>query len=423
MKNLQLQSDLPLIFMDRNGHDAPAFQGTEHLLQRRSRICEYLGILHVGYVIHQRFGVPRMLVKLTDFDIEKDPQLHFSQLTTTGPYAGTLSAVTTGVKLRTRYSHLLPLRFTNRTKTSFWASDCNRVIETARYFATGFFGSNWADVAHLHIIPETVDMGGDTLTPGATCKAYIEDKERGHGGGQLRLAEWRKVYTAPIRERLAEQNPDYLFTDDEVYAMQEMCGFETTIRGRSLWCGIFTREEWSGYEYGRDLVHYYRGGPGTPWAGVMGWLWLNATANLLAEGPQRAGPFFFSFVHDNDVVPMLVALDLWGDEDGGHPSTSIEKKERKWRFSDVAPMNARIIFERLGCETEGGPKQEFVRININDGIIPVPGCHNGPGGSCPLVKFLDRVKQKGAELGDFREKCGLGEDVPERITFLHQGKT
>ena len=33
--------------------------------------------------------------------------------------------------------------------------------------------------------------------------------------------------------------------------------------------------------------------PGNPYGPALGWLWLNATANLLAEGPS-AGPLFFS---------------------------------------------------------------------------------------------------------------------------------
>ena len=107
------------------------------------------------------------------------------------------------------------------------------------------------------------------------------------------LAEYRVNYIRAIRVRLSRQNPGINFTDDEIYGMQEMCGFEITVRGSSHWCDIFTKDEFLSFEYARDVIHYYRSGPGTLYGGIMGWLWLNATTNLLLEGPN-AGPFFFS---------------------------------------------------------------------------------------------------------------------------------
>ena len=175
----------------------------------------------------------------------------------------------------------------------FWASDSQRVIDTARYFGAGFFGLDWQNTTTLQVIPETADRGGDTLTPGDTCLLYVEDQEEGHDKGYGMLNAFRATYLNATRQRLLKQNPGIEFTDDEVYAMQEMCGFETTVRGTSSWCDVFTREEFLGFEYARDLLHYYRAGPGTKYGAVMGWLWLNATMNLMLEG-QESGPLFFS---------------------------------------------------------------------------------------------------------------------------------
>lgn len=197
------------------------------------------------------------------------------------------------MRLRTRYADLLPLRLAHKSKTSLWSCGCGRVIDTARYFSAGFFGLNWKDTATLHVIPEDANLGADTLTPGDTCLAYLDDKDQGHDNGAVMLSKFRATYLDAVRKRLHEQNPGIEFDDDEVYAMQEMCGFETTVRGSSQWCHVFTRHEWRSFEYARDVIHYYRSGPGTPYSAVMGWLWLNATADLLLEGPN-AGPFFFS---------------------------------------------------------------------------------------------------------------------------------
>jgi acid phosphatase len=179
-------------------------------------------------------------------------------------------------------------------KTRIWASDCQRVIDTALHFGKGFYGLYWNISRSLKVIPETDDLGANTLTPGDTCKTFNQDEEKGHEQGAKMMARYRATYMGPIRERLLKQNPGLQsVTDDELYAMQEMCGFEITVRGSSPWCDVFTQGEFVSFEYARDLVHYYRAGPGTPWGAVMGWLWLNATTNLLIESPG-AGPFYFS---------------------------------------------------------------------------------------------------------------------------------
>lgn len=108
------------------------------------------------------------------------------------------------------------------------------------------------------------------------------------------LLQYRATYLPAIAARLEADAPGLNFTDSEVYSMQEMCGFEMIVRGVSPWCAVFKHHEWRAFEYARDVIHYYRAGPGNKYARAMGWLWLNATAHLLAEGPRAAGPLYFS---------------------------------------------------------------------------------------------------------------------------------
>ncbi|KAL2003548.1 hypothetical protein VTN02DRAFT_3438 [Thermoascus thermophilus] len=357
-----------------------------------------------------------------------DPSKDFEQLTTTGPYAGTLEAFTTGVRFRTRYAHLLP----KDSKLRLWASDSQRVIDTARYFASGLLELDWEKngKAELEIIPETFDRSADTLTPGDTCLKYLEDTSRGHDYGVNMLTLFQAAYIPAIAERLiSEQRNQALgyLTDLEVFSMQEMCGFETMVRGSSPWCDVFTEDDWNHFEYARDVIHYYRAGPGNPYAGAMGWLWLNATADLLRSGPE-VGTMFFSFVHDGDIAPMLAALDIFPDPkyDPYLPTTHVAT-DRVWKTSSVLPMGARVAFERMACSPSTDPSsaddataaEHFIRINVNDGIVPLPDCDSGPGRSCPLDRFLERVRRRRAEVGDFEEICGLEGDAG-RITFLHQ---
>ncbi|KAF2830200.1 phosphoglycerate mutase-like protein [Ophiobolus disseminans] len=341
------------------------------------------------------------------------------QLTSTGPFSGSLGSFTTGVRLRTRYNHLLTKALLSTRPTTFWASDSQRVIETARTFALGFFGIDYQpnNTATLQVISENRTLAADTLTPGRTCLNNKKDRKEGQKKGYDLMAAYVASYMPPIRARLLDHT-GMSFTDKEIYHMQEMCGFETTVRGRSDWCDVFTQDEFLSFEYARDVLHYYRAGPGQKYAASMGWLWLNATTNLLLEGPG-AGPLFFSFVHDGDIAPMITALDIINDE--VHlPITHIEH-QRKWRKSQVCPMGGRIIFELLSCRKKGVDGEEkFVRLNINDGITALPDCQSGPGRSCPLGQFAARTKRRGEEVGDFRQLCGVDADQAEGITFLHQ---
>lgn len=235
----------------------------------------------------------------------------------------------------------------------------------------------------------------------------------GHDNGQTMLHKFRDTYLPAIAARLATDNPGFDFTNDEIFGMQELCGFETTVRGSSPWCDVFTHSEWRSFEYARDVLHYYRSGPGTPYSRAMGWLWLNATANLLVEGPLAAGPLYFSFVHDGDIMPMLAALELFKDTED-LPVDWIAHR-RNWKTSQVAPMGGRILLERMACRAGS-----YVRFNVNDGIVPLKGCSDGPGSSCELSTFASLVSAHGDAAGDFRMVCGLGDDAPSRLTFLRQ---
>jgi acid phosphatase len=80
-----------------------------------------------------------------------EPQENLEQLTRTGPYAGTLQEFAAGVRFLTRYGHLLSRHATTR----LWASDRERVIESAQHFASGLFGLDGEknQKAVLEIIP------------------------------------------------------------------------------------------------------------------------------------------------------------------------------------------------------------------------------------------------------------------------------
>lgn len=229
------------------------------------------------------------------------PNEQFEQLTTMGRYAGTLQSFGTGTKLRTRYEKLLEQALF-RNQTTFWAAQSDRVIDTARYFATAFFGVDWETRAKLIPIPETPDRGANTLTPGRGCPKYATSPQ-GHSYGDERSMAFRSTFLPGVRARLLKQNPGITFSDSEVYTMMEMCGFERLAKGDTKWCDVFTKSEVLSLEYARDVLYYYRAGSGNPFGPSMGWLWLNATADLSQRGPE-AGPLFLSLYN----IPLASQL-------------------------------------------------------------------------------------------------------------------
>lgn len=122
---------------------------------------------------------------------------------------------------------------------------------------------------------------------------------------------------------------------------------------------------------------------------------------------------------------MLAALGVFDDAvyDPYLPVTHIAT-DRKWRTSQVMPMGGRIIFERLSCPAEiGGTNSmsdRYVRVNINDGIVPLPDCNSGPGLSCPLAEFAKKTRLRGIKYGNFESVCGMENLAKKRITFLRQ---
>jgi acid phosphatase len=170
------------------------------------------------------------------------------------------------------------------------------VIQTARYVAAGLLNLDWQNYPSspvVKVIPEELSQDANTLTPGNSCPNYLSDEEEGWAKGWKSMHKFRATYFPTIRDRLRKENPGIEFTDDELYAMQEMCGFETTVRGSSQWCDIFTQEDFLNFEYARDVHHYYRAGPGSKYGAGLGWLWLNATTHVMLDGPE-AGALFLS---------------------------------------------------------------------------------------------------------------------------------
>jgi hypothetical protein len=88
------------------------------------------------------------------------PELQLEQETLTGPAAGSTHMFTLGSQFRSRYGELWDFRSQGPVKV--WSSDSTRVIHSAKYFASAFFGVNTP--IQVEIIPETEQRSGNSLT-------------------------------------------------------------------------------------------------------------------------------------------------------------------------------------------------------------------------------------------------------------------
>lgn len=98
------------------------------------------------------------------------PDGQLNQETLTSHEAGSLRMFNLGVEFRGRYSKLW--NFTSHGKKGskgrrirVWSSDSQRVIDSAKYLAMGFYGIDQYQDVEWEVVPETKDRWADSLTP------------------------------------------------------------------------------------------------------------------------------------------------------------------------------------------------------------------------------------------------------------------
>ncbi|KUJ13249.1 acid phosphatase [Mollisia scopiformis] len=304
---------------------------------------------------------------------------YYAQETFTGPYAGLLTAYSHGTEYGARYGYL----WDGHSDIPIFSSGYERVIETARKLGEGFFGYNYSSVVALNIIPEADSQAANSLTPSYSLT------------GSLPIFD---VAAA----RIMSQNPAVNISASNVYYLMQMAAFELNARPFSDWIDVFTLDEWASFGYTQDLSYYYS----------VGQVYVNATATLLNDGP-RNGSLFWSFAHDTNITPVIAALGIL------NPSQSLPTDRvawgNRWSTGNIVPMQGHVILERLSCNaTAIALKDTYVRIVLNEAVVPLQNCQNGPGYSCSLSNYTNFV----STLPSFTESCGIPADVSQHLNFF-----
>ncbi|KAB8233942.1 putative histidine acid phosphatase [Aspergillus alliaceus] len=323
---------------------------------------------------------------------------------------GYREAVNLGVEFRTRYAGL-------RHPRKVWSSSADRTTKTADGFIKGYTLNH---TEGMHLVEVEKDTGVDSLTPYKSCPAYSGS----YGSDQSQ--EWVEKYTAPIKERLNAQAPNFNFTTTDIVSMFEFCGYETVIRGDSPYCdtNLFSSDDWLSFEYGEDIRYFHNVGYGKYASPRIGFPWVNASYRALASTADQ--DVYVSFTHRELPPTIITALGLFNnsafsgaDDVNQTMPTDTINYSRAWKSSSILPFLANIAIEKMSCDSYGYDEGDYYRVLVNSGPQPLQGCRGGPGDSCGASNFNAFVEGLGERFNDFVDACGAPKSTSQTVTIYN----
>lgn len=323
--------------------------------------------------------------------------------------SGLLEAFNLGIQLAYRYPNLTSEHKVKSFK--IWASASNRTEQSAAALFSGLFDGDLRTDSVVSI-SEAKDRGANTFTPTKTCS----DFNISAGSAQANI--WLKHYTAPIIAWFNAHVLGFLFSPDDIIAMQELCGYETVIRGSSLFCRIFTSEDWLSFEYYFDIKYHYSFGYGNNLAPSLGLPWVVVSSDLLNSTAAKDQDLYISVVHREMLPFVITALGLYNNSMSNIFPLDKINYQRAWKSSQFVPFLGQIVLERLQCAsvTHTG---KFVRVLINTAPQTLPGCESGPAGSCSLADFTDYIDKRNDSFEKFSKACKMNDqNTTNVLTFF-----
>jgi hypothetical protein len=309
---------------------------------------------------------------------------------------GILESYELGVQLSYRYSNILSKE--NQSSFHIWTSSSERTKQTASQIYSGLFTTNKSN-DQIISISEDKNLGINTLTPTKTCPKFNSSK------GSKEANTWLNYYTKPILKRFNSIIKNFHFLPNDILAMQQLCGYETVIRGQSPFCHLFTSDEWISFEYYFDIKYHYELGYGNHLSPYLGIHWIKSITDILTKSKSFDQNLHISVVHREMLPIVLVSLGLFNQSTFLFPLNEIND-DRIWKSSNIIPFLARIQFERFICSSIDY-NGSFIRILINSKPKPIPGCSQGPAHSCPLQHFINYIDQRYRKYKNFSNICKL----------------
>lgn len=305
------------------------------------------------------------------------------------------------------------------------ASSSDRVVMSSYNFTQGFYSSRGESgedqIGNILIVSEE-DESNNTMSHG-NCAAFEEGwvSELGDDASDT----WNHLFVPSITARLNENLPGANITEAETIYLMDLCPFNTVNTAdaatRSKFCDLFTKTEWRSYDYSLSVNKYYDYGNGNPLGPTQGVGYVNeliarltkqpvvdhTTVNTTLDASPKTFPLdralYADFSHDNTMVSVFSAMGLY-NETQKLPTNHIVSAPKAHGYSSawVVPFGARMYVEKLECS---GKSDEYVRVLINDRVIPLKSCGGDKYGRCKLDDFVESLSF--ARNGGLWDQCGI----------------
>lgn len=353
-----------------------------------------------------------------EFNFVKDYEykLGADQLTVFGEQ----QMVNSGHKFYERYANI-----TRRITPFVRASGQNRVVMSAQNWTQGFHAARKNDPAALdeqfpyNILQISEDAGQNNTLDHGLCDAF-ENSTSAEDAQQA----WLDVFTPPLVARLNENMRGANLDGQEVIYIMDLCPYETVasdVGKLSRFCDLFSEREWQEYDYYQSLGKYYGYGWGNPLGATQGVGFTNeliarltATAvidhtstNHTLDDSKDTFPLggetvlYADFSHDNDMTGIFSALGLFNETKAPPTDTLLDTKDMNgYSASWTVPFAARAYFEKIKCS---GMSEEYIRVLVNDRVLPMKTCGGDEYGRCTLDAFVESLSF--AKAGGDWDRC------------------
>ena len=286
-----------------------------------------------------------------------------------------------------------------------------RVVQSAQNWTQGFHNGRLADIPSADddypysIVVISEGAGQNNTLDHGLCTAF-EDLYLGEGPQQ----QWANIFIPSITSRLNLNLPGANLTDLDTISIMDLCPFITVANPTgqiSPFCALFTEEEWSSYDYFQSLGKYYGYGWGNPLGATQGVGFTNeliarltatpvndhTSTNHTLDDSRDTFPvggktvLYADFTHDNDLTGIFSAMGLYNETRPLSNDTFQDINETKgYSAAWTVPFASRAYFEKMIC---AGQEEEYVRVVVNDRVLPLTTCGGDELGRCSLRAFVD----------------------------------
>ncbi|KAJ7697690.1 histidine phosphatase superfamily [Mycena rosella] len=327
-----------------------------------------------------------------------------------------------GVGFRVKYGDLLK-GFSDLPV--FRTTSEGRMVDSALHFSAGFFGVQTYQQDYHQLIEIEALGFNSTLAPYDVCPNANNNIST---FGTAQGLKWAAVYLAAAQTRLAPYSTGLPLSPSVLVAMQQLCAYETVALGYSMFCDLFTEDEWI------DLVFWYSFGPGNPAVSAQGIGYVqelvsrltstrittaNTTVNETIVSSNVTFPFgqpiYVDATHDVVISAIVTAMNFTSLAANGPLPTDHIPPNHSYIVNNIAPFASNLVGQVLSCPaTSASASSTHIRWILNDAVIPltgIRGCKANSNGLCPLTTFIDGMKQRIQEV-DFMFDCFANYTIP-----------